>query len=409
MAVETPDVVQLGPRGVPATLVGQLLADIDGVNQRLVDAILADNRGYLDSSLVSLADLRRSCRNNVERVLQILADAVPDGVPRYGPARETGRQRALQRVPLDDVLRSYRLGGRVIWQALLEAARAGGGIDPADLLDVGTSVWTVVDAVSSEVARSYRETELDLIRQDDQRRNALIDQLLRGRGRDHGFAQTAARTLGLPADGRYLVVAAEAAEDGGTAGRPALACAADALAGCGIRSVWQLRGEGLVGLVALEQHGADAVLAELRPRLRGRAAAAPPVTGLDEVGSAYEMARTALHTLAPGQRQLITLDERLPESLLMRSPELARRLVEVTLRPVLELPPHERDALLTTVATWFSVNCSAAHAAATLYCHRNTVLNRLNRFEELTGQRLHHRADSLTLGLALIAVRLGFD
>src|SRR5437588_6996943 len=135
MPVETPDVVQLGSRGLPGQLVRAMLVDIDVVNQRLVDAILADNRGYLDASLVSLTDLRRSCRDNIERVLQILADAVPEGASRYGPARDTGRQRAVQRVPLDDVLRSYRLGGRVIWQALLDEARANGGIDPSILLD----------------------------------------------------------------------------------------------------------------------------------------------------------------------------------------------------------------------------------------------------------------------------------
>jgi DNA-binding PucR family transcriptional regulator len=152
---------------------------------------------------------------------------------------------------------------------------------------------------------------------------------------------------------------------------------------------------------------AEDALAALRPKVRGRVACSPAVLGLDEVGSAYGLARTALHTLPAGQSHLVTLDDRLPESLLVRSPELARRLVEVTLRPVLDLPAHERDALLDTVATWLATNCSAAHAASLLYCHRNTVLNRLNRFEELTGQRLHHRANSLSLGLALIAVRLG--
>src|SRR5437588_716388 len=128
MPVETPDVVQLGSRGLPGQLVRAMLVDIDVVNQRLVDAILADNRGYLD------------------------------------------------------------------------AARANGGIDPSILLDVATSVWTVVDAVSSEMAKAYRDTELDLARQDDQRRNALIDDLLQGRGPDRGFAQEAGQTLGLPAD-----------------------------------------------------------------------------------------------------------------------------------------------------------------------------------------------------------------
>src|SRR5207248_6112546 len=108
---------------------------------------------------------------------------------------------------------------------------------PSILLDVATSVWTVVDAVSSEMAKACRDTELDLARQDDQRRNALIDDLLQGRGQDRGFAQEAGQTLGLRADSRYLVVAAELLPDG----EPALGCAAEVLAVSGLRSVWQLR------------------------------------------------------------------------------------------------------------------------------------------------------------------------
>jgi hypothetical protein len=36
----------------------------------------------------------------------------------FDAARETGRRRAEQRMPLDDVLRSFRLGGRLVWEAL---------------------------------------------------------------------------------------------------------------------------------------------------------------------------------------------------------------------------------------------------------------------------------------------------
>ncbi|MER5203269.1 helix-turn-helix domain-containing protein [Streptomyces sp. NPDC002825] len=45
----------------------------------------------------------------------------------------------------------------------------------------------------------------------------------------------------------------------------------------------------------------------------------------------------------------------------------------------------ERAALLTTLRAWLDHGCSASRAADELYCHRNTVLNRIGRIAELTG------------------------
>ncbi|NEE43896.1 PucR family transcriptional regulator, partial [Streptomyces sp. SID8455] len=40
------------------------------------------------------------------------------------------------------------------------------------------------------------------------------------------------------------------------------------------------------------------------------------------------------------------------------------------------------------------------------YCHRNTVLNRLRRFEQLTGRCLTRPRDAVEVSLALAARRL---
>ncbi|MFD2396348.1 hypothetical protein ACFSVJ_05185 [Prauserella oleivorans] len=177
-----------------------------------------------------------------------------------------------------------------------------------------------------------------------------------GRGRETGFARQAADELGVPADGDYVVFVAELAADG----TPGLAMPQDVLAGYGVRSVWQPRDQTTVGLVALEHRPLRAVLDVLRAGARARVGVSPAVPGLSEVGTGHDLALLALRTLPAGGSGFAVLDERLPEALVARSPELAGRLLDGVLGPLLRLPEAERDVLLPTLAAWLETNRSAA-------------------------------------------------
>jgi hypothetical protein len=371
---------------------------INDIADRWVAHIVEKNSGYLDTALVSLADLRRSCRDNVAAVLALLAGD-PSAEP-YGVIRASARRQAERGVPLDSVLRSYRLAGLAIWQTLVDAATEP---KPA-LFDVASSLWLTIDEVSAEFATCYHyhRTELELLRMAEQRRRAMVDELLRGKGRDANFLEEAALKLELPVDSRYLVFAVEPTP----AGRPGVEMPAETLAAGGFRSVWQLTGEVLVGLVALERSNQDAVLRRFRPAMRGRGGVGPVVAGLGRVDEGYQLALIAMSTLPTGTPGLAVLQEHLPEALLVRSPELADMLVRELLGPVLDLPGKEGKHLLDTLAVWIDTNCSVAHTASRLYCHRNTVLNRLNRLESLLGRPLKGRATFVAVSLALTAWEL---
>ena len=381
--------------GPLSTIASAWLPDVDVLTDRLVTAVFTDHPAWTDYRSVPPEDLRDGCRRYLTRVLQLLANGKAgqgDDDPVAGPI---GRQRAEQGVPLEVMLRTFRLGGRVVWEALLERTD---GVTPADLGAAATAMWTVVDGLSSALSTSYRRAEAEQLRRDDQRRHALLEELVAG----GTTGQRVADQLDLPLGGGYLVVVADLEPDG-TAALPSPQTALTALS---VRSVWHVHTDTLVGLVPLEGHDAQFVLTRLRSLVRGRAAAATTADGLTGVAAAHRLAVLALGTLPRGTAALVRIEDRYPEALLLRSPELRRRLVEDWLGPVLRLPPRERDLLLETLTAWLEADRSAGVAAERLYCHRNTVLNRLQRAAAIVGHPLTGRQAYVELSLALSTLQL---
>jgi DNA-binding PucR family transcriptional regulator len=130
------------------------------------------------------------------------------------------------------------------------------------------------------------------------------------------------------------------------------------------------------------------------------------VSGLAGVDTGVRQAALAVRTL-DGRPGVAAFDDRLPEALLLTSPEVAGRLVAVWLGPLLALPALELDPLLETLEAWVATGGSTTHTAARVHCHRNTVINRLRRIATLTGQDRFEGVPPLELGLALRALGSG--
>ncbi len=127
-----------------------------------------------------------------------------------------------------------------------------------------------------------------------------------------------------------------------------------------------------------------------------------PVEGLAAVGEARRLADTALR-ICPAAGGTVRLADHLPAALVVSSPELGRALADKVLGPLLGLEPADREVLLDTLTTWLACDGSAQRAGERLYCHRNTVLNRLRRCEQLTGRSLARPSDVVEVSLALTA------
>ena len=66
------------------------------------------------------------------------------------------------------------------------------------------------------------------------------------------------------------------------------------------------------------------------------------------------------------------------------------------------------ELLLETLELYFSNDCNYEKTAAALDVHRNTVVYRIKKIEELTGQRLANRTQSFHLQLSLVLYRSAF-
>ncbi|TCK27489.1 PucR family transcriptional regulator [Pseudonocardia endophytica] len=386
------------------TLCRALREDVDGLADRLTVMILEREDVYGELGVPIDTDLRATCRANIDRTLAVLAGDLPTHVERARVTVETGQRRVRQGVPLEVVLRAYRLCGRLLWERMcrISSDRFDGRFDRA-LLGAADRVWALIDSASDRLVDAYRREEAQLRSLDDGRRYSMTEGLLQGRGRDPAFARDASRVLGLPEHQDVVIVVAPHADGVGSDGAGAPEGAREALAAAGIGSVWHTRPGEVVGVVPVPARVTSAVCAALGPCARGPIGVSSPVTGLDRLDEAHSTARLAAATLPAGEPAVAALDDRLPEALLTGSPELAQRIRRHALGPLLDLPAAERDVLLDTLAATLDADGSPSRAASVLYCHRNTVMYRLARIETLTGRRIADHRDRLLMGLGLLA------
>ncbi|WP_033289771.1 PucR family transcriptional regulator [Amycolatopsis jejuensis] len=375
-----------------------LLDRVPELTDRLHEVLLAKDDTYRTTAAVTPAELTRSLHDNLTRCTQFLADRVPPGVDFRDAARHTARQRAQAGFPLESLLHAYRLGTEVLWAALVEQARSRRPESIGELLDSAVLVLELIDTMSQTASAEYRVQETAAMRRSIERRQAMLDGLLDGRGADPEVAIEAGTLLELPADGRFVVAVVR--RDTASAAPPWPP--RDALAVHGFRSEWCPRSDQDVGLVLLGDAPVERLTARLRAVVDRPAGVSAEVAGLAEVASAFRMAQLASDTVPAQQPQVVAFEERLPEVLLAANPAVAQQIRRRAFGALPSLAGDKQAVLVDTLRSWFRHDGSAAEVAAELHCHRNTVLHRIARIEQLTGRSVADERDGLLLRLALL-------
>ncbi|WP_455356170.1 PucR family transcriptional regulator [Streptomyces sp. SYSU K217416] len=361
----------------------------------IVAKIRAEVPYYADPVLAP-PDVRRSVGVGVRHGLEAGIDPgrLVD-VERY--TRELGMRRAEQGRPLDEVLHAFRVAGSEVWSEIISVVEREGLGDTGQLVHVAELVWKSNDRDAVLVADAYRQVAQGVASRHGERVRLILAALLETRN-DAEFTRNAAAILDLPLEGRFAVAVVAPAPPYGRVPRTAPEIP-------GIRILRHARGHHDVLVAHLGDRPLDTLAAALHTGPGFRAGISTVVHGLENLARARDMAGLALRTCR-ADGEVARLDARLPDGLLISRPDLSAELAHGVLRPVYDLEPADRDTLFETIGIWIENGGSAVQAARQMLCHRNTVLNRLRRFEQITGLALTRPRDLVRLTLALDAHRL---
>ncbi|WP_055530318.1 PucR family transcriptional regulator [Streptomyces graminilatus] len=382
------------------TSVGAALhARLPELGERMAKRIRAEAQSYQDESLIPFDSLREYCRRNVDLLLRHFAFGTPLDVQ---PARETGRLRAEQGVPLSETLHAYRIGFEYLWAEMVKEARGHPEVTDAHLVAGASELWAMYGCCTEALATAYREASAEVAAQREARRSALVEALLTGAIADGTTLWEAARQLGLPERGPYVVAVAHV-PDPGDEPLPGIEAA---LREARVQSAWRLLPHQQVGLISLTSAEADAVTFRALGARKARVGVSPCFDSLRDTPQALRFAGLALAGLPTAESGVARFDDSPLAMLVAAAPAEAARLARLVMGPILDLPAPERGRLMETLKHWFDAGGDATGAASGLYVHPNTVRYRLHKIEKLTGRSLSDPAALADLGTALHACRI---
>jgi PucR C-terminal helix-turn-helix domain len=302
-----------------------------------------------------------------------------------------GRGELRQGRTLDALQSAYRVGARVAWRRLAEAARRA-GYDSGVISKLAESIFVYIEELSADSVEGYSQARSEREGERQRRRRELIALLLR----EPPPAQAELAAAADAADWELPRSAAAIACREAELGRLARRLPPDVLAGL-------LRGTGCIVVGDPEGPGRAHQLEEAAGNMT---AALGPAGELSELAGSWALARAALRALeagalaAPG---LARADERLAELLLHESAALVERIAARRLAPFEPLTPKARRRMEETALAYVQRQGNAAAMADTLDIHPQTARYRIARLRELLGSELDDPDARLELELALRA------
>lgn len=362
-----------------------------------VPAYYGDQAGQI----VSLAELKRSVAHNLRSMVSALGR--PQAPFDFTAPENTGRRRAQQNVPLPEVLRAYRLSFAALWNGMVDYVHHTRQPALTDSL-IGTAslLWELTDEHAVALTEAYRAMTAEMLLAQQRRRGAVVEALLYGRPGPESGPWEAAALLGFAPDSSLIVVVAETrglAEE-------SMPNVEQRLAERRIVSGWRLTPAQQMGIVSFQPEDLDDVLQALRELATARTGVSPAYRALPDTPRALRLAQAALAGMRPGEVGVHTFDQSPLAALMVSEPTEGRRLAQQVLGGVLQQPSEDRDLLLQTLAAYLDNAGSAERSADVLYCHPNTVRNRLRRIQELTGRSLSDPIEVAELTTASYALRL---
>lgn len=341
-----------------AELIEQLRGERDALVADFLERFTRDAR--YEPGLVDLDDVTANAFLTMDMFMYHLAGERPPAQIADLP-RQIGARRARQGVPVEQFLEAIRIDFRVLWKGLERVAQPDG---TTLLVTNMERVLGVVDAYVREVHQAFIDEEARLTRDSRIAHERALARLFTGELTPGALAEIAA-ALGLGLGAGYEVLVADG--DDGT-------WLADEFRTSPSVVVYERGG----GTIAFRERTGMAEWPSEHPGLRGGYVGS--VAGLARVPAA---AVTARLLGAQGGGVVTVADAWMSvaaDHLAVAIPEFATDIEE----EIRALTDHERERLLQAVRMYAETG-SVKESAQRLYCHRNTMVNRLRAFHELTG------------------------
>ncbi|AZU01462.1 PucR family transcriptional regulator [Brevibacterium linens] len=375
--------------------VAQKVKDLDDtIADSAADRIYSELASYVD---VPRDQLLASVRTNAARAVEVLTSGTIAEAEEVPESRATTRARIDQNVPIEDIIRAYRISLNVVHEAFIAEA-ADQGLEPQLTLEGSTLMWQLGDWFTTGAAAEFRYQAGAAALRESFAASALIRSLIESE--DPGpETLLKARRYGLDFDRDYAVIICAAPEESG--GRPG-------------------PGRGEPSVESLKVAGSDgrrsAVVAQMDARIIGIVARTPvtasvpvaigpfvPLSRITESARICENVWTIAHRGEPGVHSLTDLSWQVA---VPGQSDLNRHLID---RFILPLRPDTAAGadVLETVRMWIRTVMSVKKTAEVLHVHENTVRYRLQRFHDAVGITELGTKELLDIAWALAAFDLG--
>ncbi len=367
-----------------AALVGRI--DRDELVETMLGTFRTEIPGYARvPDAVMRGQVREVVRQNIDLCLDWVAGAGAPETVRFDDFSTSAKNRASEGMPLEDLLRAYRIGATTAWRVLVAEATAE---EHEAVTRAAELVMSYIDQVSGTVASAYLEHRQHLVSETERGLRGLLNALLGGDALDPGHHETAAR-LGLPVGGRFATFALAIPSGGARA---------HARAAAGLRGVAALaltEGDRVVGLWVPGRDLAHALPA-------GAVAVLDAELAREELAASLADVRLAMDILLrQGRTGVVPLQDLTLDLLLARAPRVAADLRARVLDPLGPEHGRSRGDLHRTVATYVALHRDRRQTAERLHIHPNTLDHRLRRARELNGLGLDDPEDLAAMVLAL--------
>jgi len=264
----------------------------------LARAITQEVRLYQTARAVPFEVIANGCASNIRPIFNAIAEDSP-----FDPtaAAELGIQRAGDGVPLTSLMEAYRVGFRCVWDAVMAESAVHNHVNGEALRALTAKVSAAQDIYTDAMAAAYREEQARRLLSDESERSVLIDSVLRGQLFEQWSVWEAADYLRLPAEGPYVVIAAETA----AIGVEALPEVESKLRSIDVFSAWRMLPDLQVGIVHVKtDNHLDSVLSLVSRMATTRIGVSSRFNDLRETAQALRYARITLHGRPDSGRRL---------------------------------------------------------------------------------------------------------